>query len=317
MNNTSPGSLVLYKGVPWIVLYAFEAFMILTGNSITVYIFWSIRKRLKRTSYLLINLAVADILVGISIILWLCVGIAAMMGRELSIVGKTAVNVDTVGTISSILSLVLISLDRMFAILWPFRHRTANTWCYHVSIGIVWFVASINAAINVSFDLYSSNHRLIYLLAFTLIIAVLIITGAYLAIWISMRRNRFCNNTSRSMEQDKKLAKTLFIVTALSIITCLPSGISLALRDYLKNLYSFRVQITFAAQYANSFLNPLIYCFKMPEFKELLKKLLCSCARQRLSLKENLSEPSGVTLRSLKTLENNEHLYLSGINKVE
>ena len=307
MNNTSPGNIHLFIGVPWMVVYICEAIFILAGNSITVYIFWSIRKRLKRTSYLLINLAVADILVGIAITFWLWDGIAAMMGRELSsTASKTAVIVDAVGVVSSLLSLVLISLDRMFAILWPFRHRTVNTWCYHVSVAIVWFVAFLTATVDVSMDLYYTkrDHGLNYLVAFLIISAVLIITGAYLAIWISTRLNRIRKNTSRSIEQNRKLAKTLFIVTALSIITCLPSGISLALnRDYLNNLYSFRVQITFAAQYANSFLNPVIYCFKMPEFKELLKKLLCSCSRQRLSLKENLSEPCGVTLRSLKNIE--------------
>ena len=66
------------------VVYICEAFLILTGNFITIYIFWSIRKRLKRTSYLLINLAVADILVGIALILWLFDGIAAMTGSDIN-----------------------------------------------------------------------------------------------------------------------------------------------------------------------------------------------------------------------------------------
>ena len=308
MNNTSPDNLLLFKGAPWIVVYTIETILILAGNSISIYIFWSIRKRLKRTSYLLINLAVADIFVGISMALFVWIGIGVTMETDIvTIVGKTGVIVDALGVVSSILSLVLVSLDRMFAILWPFRHRTVSTWHYHISVGIVWFLASSNAAVNASIDLYSTNRDdgLSYLMACTIIIAVVIITGAYLAIWISTRRNRFRNSTSRSMEQDKKLAKTLLIVTALSIITCLPSGISLALRDYLNNLHSFRVQITFAAQYANSFLNPVIYCFKMPEFKTLLKKLLCSCSRpQGLSLNENLSQTTnGVTLRSFKYIE--------------
>ncbi len=70
MNKTIPEVFHLFKGVPWMIVYTCEAVLILTGNSITVYIFWSIRKRLKRTSYLLINLAVADFLVGIAISLF-------------------------------------------------------------------------------------------------------------------------------------------------------------------------------------------------------------------------------------------------------
>ena len=51
---------ILLKEVPWMIIYICEAVLILAGNFITVCIFWSIRIQLKRTSYLLINLAAAD-----------------------------------------------------------------------------------------------------------------------------------------------------------------------------------------------------------------------------------------------------------------
>ena len=307
MNSTSPEVFHLFKGVPWLITYICEAVLILTGNSVTIYIFWNIRKRMKRTSYLLINLAVADFLVGISISIFLFLHISSAAPiLVINTVVKIGVFVDAVGVTSSILSLALISLERMFAMLWPFRHRTVNTWYYHLSVGIVWLLSCFTGVVNVTIDLYRTDSQdgFSYLMAITIICCVLIITGAYLAIWFSIKRsNRFRNNTCRSMEQDRKLAKTLFIVTALSIFTCLPSGISLALRDYLQNMFSFRVQITFAAQYANSFLNPVIYCFKIPEFQASLKRLLCSCPRQRLPFNENTEERSVVTLRSLKSIE--------------
>ena len=309
MNNTGPEILHFFKGITWIVVYICEAFFILTGNSITVYIFWSIRRKLKRTSYLLINLAAADLLVGVSITFFLCLHITtAIPPHHVNTVVKAGVFIDTIGVVSSILCLALISLERMLAILWPFLHRTMNTWYYHISVGIVWFLSSSVATVNIIIDLYRTEREdgLSYLMALTVICSTVIITGAYLAIWISTKRNQLPSNISSSMEQNRRLAKTLFIVTALSLITCLPSGISMTFRDYLKHMYSFRVQITFAAQYANSFLNPVIYCFKMPEFKESLKKLLCkcSCPRQPLSFNEDLSEGnSGVTLRSVKSIE--------------
>ena len=79
MSSTGLSHFHLFSGVSWIVIYTCKTVLILTGNSVTVYIFWSIRKRLKHTSYLLINLAVADILVGIALIFWLWDGIAAMI----------------------------------------------------------------------------------------------------------------------------------------------------------------------------------------------------------------------------------------------
>ena len=297
MNSTGLNHFHLFSGVPWMVIYICEAFLILTGNSVTVHVFWNIRKRLKRTSYLLINLAVVDILVGIALTFWLWDGIAAMMGIHLSyVVVKTILVIDVVGIISSLLSLALISLDRMLAILRPFRHRMLSAWHYHISIGSVWLLASLNAILNVNIgNAYS------ILTVITVMGSVVIITGAYLAIWISTRRNRL--PSSRNMEQNRKLAKTLFIVTAISIATCLPNGISLAFRDYLEHLHSFRVQITLVAQFSNSFLNPVVYCFKMPEFRRSLRKLLCRCSPQRNLFNETSSQTDcGVTLKSMKTL---------------
>lgn len=171
MNDTSTEVFHLFKGVPWLITYICEAVLILTGNSITIYIFWSIRKRMKRTSYLLINLAAADFLVGISISVFLFLHIASV-ARTL-VIGNTVVKigvfVDAVGVTSSILSLALISLERMFAMLWPFRHRTVNTWYYHLSVGIVWLLACFNGVVNVAIDLYrtESQDGFSYLMAIT------------------------------------------------------------------------------------------------------------------------------------------------------
>ncbi|XP_078361407.1 adenosine receptor A3-like [Oculina patagonica] len=309
MTNTSYNSpeYTMFKGVSWMVVYICEAVLILIGNSITVYIFWSIRKRLKRTSYILINLAIADILVGIAITLFIVARIGVYLEWDVNdnfVVIKTASSIDLIGTTSSVLSLALISLERMLAILWPFRHRLLNIWCYHVSVGFIWFVSALNVFINVELDPHTTTTENAYniLTPITFVCSVIIITGAYLAIWISTRGNQVDGkNTRRQMEQSRKLAKTLLLVTTLSIITCVPYAIGIAFTDFLKDMYTFQVQITFAAQYANSFLNPVVYCFKMPEFKESLRKLSCRCALRCPLFNKSASETSsGITLRSFK-----------------
>ena len=311
MVNTSHeiSKYTLSEGVPWLVVYICEAVFILTGNSITVYIFWNIRKRLKRTSYLLINLAVADALVGIAITLFLWDAIAEMLERDVSHgIGTTAAMVDLIGTVSSVLSMAFISLERMIAILWPFRHRLLNAWYYHVSIGFIWLVSALNIFSNLHLDPDTTKEDNAYsiLTATTFVGSVVIILVAYAAIWISTRQNQIPSNAHRQMKQSRKLTKTLFLVTALSVITCLPYGISIAFPNFLQHLYSFRAQITIALQYSNSFLNPVVYCFKMPEFKASLRKLLCHCPLERRSFnaEESSETTSGVTLRSLRAVKN-------------
>lgn len=105
------------------------------------------------------------------------------------------------------------------------------------------------------------------------ILSTVVTFASYLAIWINTRRNRMQNITNRSLAQNKRLAKTLCIVTLLSLITQLPSGVSFAAPTFLVDPRSLFTQITGVLQYANSFLNPIIYCLRMTHFKNAIKKL--------------------------------------------
>ena len=50
----------------FVVIFALEAIMIVIGNTFTIFVFWNQRSRINRTYFLLINLAIADLLVGIT-----------------------------------------------------------------------------------------------------------------------------------------------------------------------------------------------------------------------------------------------------------
>ena len=52
--------------ITFIAISALEIAVIIIGNVFTISIFWTLRFHLKRTCFLLINLAVADLLVGIA-----------------------------------------------------------------------------------------------------------------------------------------------------------------------------------------------------------------------------------------------------------
>ena len=327
MNNTSLHyglPFWLFKDVHWMVVYICEAFLILIGNSLTIYIFFRIRKRLKRTSYLLINLAVADAFVGMVLTLFISADVAIMLEKDVSLTfGETVVALDISATVASLSSLVLISLERMLAILWPLRHRLLKTQYFYVSIGFVWFLSAANVLSNLRLynDITYDDSYSVFT-SVTFVTSLVVITVSYLAIWISVRRNAIPSNDRRSMGQSSKLAKTLFIVTALSIMTSLPYGIIITLKQFSENFFSFRVQIIMAAQYANSLLNPVIYCFRMPEIKASLKKLFCChCSDGNsfhtnstpfnmnlpaISLKNHsLSPTSGITLRFAEFTEAN------------
>ena len=49
-----------------VIIYTLEAVLIVFGSAFTIFVFWTERSCLKRTYFLLINLTVADLLVGIT-----------------------------------------------------------------------------------------------------------------------------------------------------------------------------------------------------------------------------------------------------------
>ena len=105
----------------------FHGFCIFLGNFFTVFVFCIHRDKLKRTSFLLINLAVADMLVGLTEIAMVgAIGLPQVTG--LRKIGNTdSPDISTVFqaafSTASVLFLALISLERAFALLWPLRHR--------------------------------------------------------------------------------------------------------------------------------------------------------------------------------------------------
>ena len=90
-------------------------------------------------------------------------------------------------------------------------------------------------------------------------------------------------------EQNKKLVKTLFIVTAtvcrhvgpICCYVCFTTSFF-----FIRNQYSCAVQsasyVGRFTQLANSLLNPIIYCFRMPEFNKILKQGLFSGRRANI-----------------------------------
>ena len=231
-----------------------------------------IRNNLRCASYLLINLTVADLVLTLAISLYIWDGISQLRGRPVSFdIGKAAFVIDLLASTGSLLSLSLISLVRMFAILWPFRHRMLEAWHYFTSISVLWSPLSQMLPLPVIYFL--GGTLVMRPLASPRFISVLVTAASYLAIWIATKRTDKNNVTTRSIAQNKKLA----IVTILSLITWLPVGISFAFPNDLMDLNSLFTEIATALQYANSFVNPVVYCFRMTEFQKTLKKLCCCC----------------------------------------
>ena len=123
-----------------------ESLTVFTGNTFTIFVFWKHRHKLKRTSFLLINLAVADLLVGFTQMILtgeFFIPYHIQTNSNRSDVGNLGISasIQITFTYASILFLVLISLERAYALIWPLHHRVASIKGYIYSAVFVWVAA--------------------------------------------------------------------------------------------------------------------------------------------------------------------------------
>ena len=117
-----------------VVIVTIEVAIIVVGNLFTIFAFWTQRLRLKRTFLLVINLAVADLFVGLGETLVLAANTIPNGGNEILKIESPWWAFQVFGSSTSLTFLTLISLERVYSVLWPFRHRATSTRAYVYSI---------------------------------------------------------------------------------------------------------------------------------------------------------------------------------------
>ena len=270
-------------GVVLCVILATESFIICVGNAFTIYVFWNHRSgSLRRSCYLLLNLAVVDLLVGVTEPISLATKtIPSLMEPkqvDISVVGYILSALFVTFSISSVVFLAVISLERAFAVLRPLVHRTTSARVYIYSVAFIWVVG---IALGVIYILAVIQlWRVMYSTTATNSVALLclfIICGSYMAIRSRLKHSPqtfdYCQR--RNMERNIKLSKTLFIVIALSISCWLSAVILYTVIDScFECAPPDIILIGTVLHLGNSVVNPIAYSCRLPIFKKTLKRIL-------------------------------------------
>ena len=258
-----------------------ESLIIIAGNIFTIFVFWKNRNRLKRTSFLLINLAVADLLAGFAAVLSL--GAFKISGHFEERNFKTAhdINILTAFQVTfsfaSVFLLGLISLERAYALIWPLRHRVASTRGYICSGTFAWITAISVGAVTL-LAVYDILDFAYWIFAFgcVMILCVVTICMSYLAIRTRLNSRvpaiDGAHNRQNEHRQNAKLSRTLFVVITASLHFWIPSIVVYSTHClYPKSVPLLAVHIFNLFRLANSVVNPIIYSFRVPMFRETFK----------------------------------------------
>ena len=261
----------------WFAVFLTEFIVTIIINVFTLIVFARSRHLRRRNTFLIMNLTVTDLFIG------------AVAGPETVWFIKTekrsthgfralyTIIADTCW-IASLGNLALISLERLHATLYPFRHCLVGKRIYYKIIIFSWLGALILACVPqiIRMNGVPLADRYPWIIYVFLTLAVL--TISYVIIISKLIRKAHVQQLGSVMSAERKLSVTLFIVSAASILTLLPWVIIMCI-SISSDRHSWTTRTSFKIVQAfynlNSILNPMIYAIRLSEFRRALKEVFC------------------------------------------
>ena len=276
-NDTNEDSS-LKLGNSWSEVFIGELILIVIINAFTLIAFARNRHLRKRTTYLIINLTVADLLVGAVTGPLEASGRDFKLGHGFSWQEFSVLTSGLIFPLASQANLSLISLERLHATLFPFRHCLIEKWLYFKVIIGSWMITLLMACMMAVLEMLESATFPYAFLCYTCL-TLLIITVSNVIITIKVKNNPLPHHFG-AVASERKLSVTLSIVTVVSILTILPTSIWALICQYMLNYMSGAAfnpmnKTVTLFYYANSIVNPLIYAIRMQEFRKAVEELSC------------------------------------------
>lgn len=281
--------------ITWLVVLMAESVAIVTLNLVTIIVFMKNRSLRRRSMYFVINLAVADMLVGAvsEFISFFITGANCNFWTynvtEFGIWDNIIFSTELLFPVTSLTNIAAISLERTHATFRPFRHRFLKNWVYIVLITIIWVLGLLLTGI---FYPHTGTHLLQYFYSYIWslynLICLVVICVSLACIIVKM----VCGGHPQhhgAASRERKLTVTLSIVTLLSLLLYLPLGIFVSVISLNHGIYRSLSVFTFkrlnyslmVLLHANSLVNPILYALRIPEFKRALVSLFHCRSQQR------------------------------------
>ena len=280
--------------IPWLPVVILECLAIVILNIITIIVFVKQRQLRRQSTYLIIHLAIVDLLVGavsgpllIDERFYAC-DLQKFPASSYNWSIHLMFAVQHLFPVTSLVNLVFVSLERLHATLRPFRHRFVKKWIYGVIITVIWLTTTARESVQiVLFEKGISNFYInstLYLPFY--LISIFLICVCYILIVVKVRCSRHPYHHGAARIRERKLTGTSLIVALVSLLSWLPLIIFLVLiisekftELSLRSFFHFEMTLT-SIFLMNSIVNPVIYAMRMPEFRAGVSQIFCKVAIQ-------------------------------------
>ena len=292
--NASGSELRVYsktEGIVWCSAFILTTLLIVIGNLLTIVLFFANKSLRRKSLFLVVNMAFADLMLGTLSVpgyiffiggynhkLW-----TARMSSSLDYAHDI---VDTFFIYASIISAAMISGERFYAIASPYRYkRSLSMKKYCAVISMSWLLTILVTAFEITLRHFTSPEYEKYAwISFSLIIT-LTICGCNISIWRKFQSAELTFQAQNRAARNRRLTKTLLFVSVLALLSWLP----LIIMDALEVVFGVTIPpgnfyyIVTLLNYSNSFLKPVVYGFRIPEFRQALA-ICCFTCKRKLSV---------------------------------
>ena len=287
------------EGYAWCTLFFVEAAIVIALNMFAIIIFSTDRRVRKHSTYLLINLSAADVGVGALVIpasvllrgntydLW------NVKINPIGLISAYGVNLLFCG--SSLGFLASISVERLHATRNPIGHRSMSGLFYKIWGASIWVASLIFTLFTIFFMYYDLLGTKIWFFAASGVFCLLLILCcSYCGIFATIRCGEQPRHEHRGQaRKERKLTITLFIVTLVSLCVWTPYVFFTFLEEQMTRILSDEALLRLRCIcellfFANSFVNPILYTIRIPEFRRAGIKLI-TCIKDSPSRQQSQS----------------------------
>ena len=240
------------------------------------------RRRLRTNSNILLAcLAVTDAFTGLfgqpSYVLWRIFLIFGLGGSEI----LKQFNVSVMATLSSAsnLHLMLVTFERLIAIKYAMHYSNVVTNNkLKIAVLAIWIIGFVSGIL-VALKMYLA---MLYIASLITISCIVLVAFAYVILYHETCRHRRKikaqqlpqEEVERSIKENKALKTTVFVVGAI-IVSLLPLGFCLiGTATDLFDTCPIDEPIWKTCSMLNSFVNPLIYCWRQNEMRKFVLRIM-------------------------------------------
>lgn len=270
-NTTSPTD-VSFKigGIIFCSAFTLEAVLIIVGNLLAIVLFAVNQNLRKKSLFLVVNMAFADLLLGavsLPIYIYFVGGETELWPQRWSAVFRIFFDVFMQ---ASVISAVLISCERFYAIHWPLKHRTLSSQKYRIAILIAWILAFlVSAILFFLFFVVSIEGYLYFWLPYTIAL-IFLMCGFNISVWRKCQNGRLPQIQQNRASQNQRLTKTLLMISVLALLSWIPLTIMNILMTFPISIDGSIYYMAVLSNISNSIMNPIVYALRIPEFRQAL-----------------------------------------------